>query len=367
MVRRRGNPPGTKCLAPFGSSPRAVVEHLEVIVTSASAARGVLLKPHGGAFTAVATVCVASHNPRSPDAALASAPSPAILRRVWRTRRTVRAQRAVAPNDRIREDGGRPHGRALYLPVMRAGKVTAIVYVERSPSDDPFTNEQCRLATLLAPQIATTMQLIDDHLHEMAELQERVNPPFLHNALSVIAQLTSADSPKAEEAILMLSRLYRYVLSSSPERIVTLAQEVAMSRDYLALEKHRLGSRMQAEIEVQGPLERVHVPSRLLHTMIESSVSHGLATKLGGGRVRVAIVVSAEECRLRVEDDGLAWAERSPRAEPCLQLLKRRLALHYRRRHSFRIHKENGLAVEIRLSLGEPRTTRRDRSRDAES
>ncbi|HEY0463588.1 MAG TPA: histidine kinase, partial [Polyangiaceae bacterium] len=328
-----------------GAYPEAVVQQLQQIMTAAAADRGMVLKQEGSVFTPVAAVSI------RPDGVHASEhtpclPSVSILRRVMRSRRAVRLPRSTPRRTSVETSAaGRVH-RALCLPVMHAGKVAAVLYVERSRVGGPFTEEQCQEVTLLAPQIATTMRLIAHHHREIKALHARVNPPFLHNAFSVIAQLATADPQEAEKAILMLSRLYRYVLSASPERVVTLAQEVAMSRDYLALEQHRLGERMQTEFEIDGPLERVHIPCLLLHTVVESSVSHGVATKLGGGRLKVAVIVNAKQCRLRVEDDGHAWADRGGQATS-LHLVKQRLILHYRRRHSFRLEKSKGLAVEI--------------------
>jgi len=101
------------------------------------------------------------------------------------------------------------------------------------------------------------------------------------------------------------------------------------------------------ELLLDGPLDRVHIPCLLLQTLIENSVSQGLATKMGGGNVKVVVQVDATRCVLRVEDDRLGSNQSTP-SEP-LRLLKQRLDRHYPRCHSLRVRKGDGLAIEIRI------------------
>jgi len=283
----------------------------------------------------------------SPPAALPVS----VVRRVFVHRRAVQflSESHVRVGMRRLPKPRQERTRALCLPLIQGSAVVGMVCVERNRRQR-FTGEQLRLGALLGRQATATIDIVERHAEELKAMQAKVNPPFLHNSLSVIAELVRSDPAKAEEAILMLSRLYRYVLESSAQRIVTLQQELEMSRDYLALEKHRLGERLHAEVMVDGPTERIHVPCLLLQTIVENLVSYGVADKVGRGHVRIGVSVSHRYCLFRVEDDGPAWQQRAVRAEPGLRAVRQRLALHYPRAHSFKLLRRHGVAVEVRIS-----------------
>jgi LytS/YehU family sensor histidine kinase len=79
-----------------------------------------------------------------------------------------------------------------------------------------------------------------------------MHPHFLFNALSGIAELTVADPPRAERAILGLAGLYRTILATSRQRAVSLEQELALVKSYLTLEKVRFGDRLTFRLDVDG-------------------------------------------------------------------------------------------------------------------
>lgn len=332
--------------------PEGLVETLLRIITTAVAGDGgLILKRRRGSFVSIAGVDLRrSRSDRAAGRGIPQNPSPVILRRVVGRRRPLLLH--SKPSADSRAMAAAP---GLCLPLIHGGQVAGVLYIEKSRRRaGGFTDDQRRMVALLAEEAATTMTLVDRYDSEMRALQARVNPPFLHNTLSVIAELVRVDPSKAEGAILMLSRLYRCFVDSSCERIVTLGEEVAISRDYLTLERYRLGDRMRTDIDVDGPLEHVHVPCLLLQSLVENIVSHGVASKVGDGRVRIDVSVNERRCRLRVQDDGPTWEERSARAGPGLRTVRDRLAVHYPRNHSFRIQKGEGLSVEICIPRGRP-------------
>ena len=185
----------------------------------------------------------------------------------------------------------------------------ALLYLERRISPRPFTRHQRQLVSLLGTQAVITTGIVDYYIGEMKALEAKVNPQFIHNTLSVVAELVVSDAGKAEEALVMLSRLYRYVLESPMDRIVSLSEEVAICRDYLALEQHRLGDRMKSDITISGPADLIHIPALILQPLVENGIRHGIARKVGEGHLRVEVDVTATTCRLRVSDDGAGWDE----------------------------------------------------------
>lgn len=133
-------------------------------------------------------------------------------------------------------------------------------------------------------------------------LVSQAQPHFLFNALNAIYALV-LDDEVARAAILTLSSYLRRSLDE-PDRIVMLAEELALTRDYLAIERLRFGDRLQVREEVPGALLAIGVPGLTVQPLVENSVRHGLA----GSSEPVTIMISAERrygaVRIVVEDDG---------------------------------------------------------------
>jgi LytS/YehU family sensor histidine kinase len=91
--------------------------------------------------------------------------------------------------------------------------------------------------------------------------------------------------------VLSLSRFLQTTLSLNPLHDVPLAQEIALQRDYLEIERERFGERMAFEIGLPAELEAALVPNLILQPLIENAVKHGV----GPSTRRVSIVLEARQ------------------------------------------------------------------------
>ena len=88
-----------------------------------------------------------------------------------------------------------------------------------------------------------------DTTARLAELQARIRPHFLFNTLNSAIALVRDDPARAEAMLEDLSELFRHALAD-PGESVTLAEEVALARRYLAIEQVRFGERLRVEWEL---------------------------------------------------------------------------------------------------------------------
>jgi predicted ATPase len=328
---------------------------LRVITTTAGGQRGFLVKPDGTRW-----VLLAGWEGDAEQRDFEGQPleglrllSEPIVRYVGRTNKFLHLQ-DPARDSRFDDDPylleRRPRS-LLCLPLLHRGELSAVLYLENSVCADVFTDEQRQLATLLGHQAAISMAVADYHKVEMDALQAKINPHFLYNTLSVVSELIVKDPERAEAAVIMLSNLYRYTLGASSDQVVTLAQELKIARDYLTLEQYRFGDRLSVDFHVTGPVENVHVPALIFQPLVENSVRHGVARKVGPGRVTVEVTVSDEHCTLRVEDDGPGWKE--PRSDGGfgLRSVQRRLGLLYQGNCELKITKSPGVCIEIKIPI----------------
>jgi sensor histidine kinase YesM len=80
-------------------------------------------------------------------------------------------------------------------------------------------------------------------------LKSQINPHFLFNTLNVIAGMANLeDAATTEQMIEALSSLFRYNLKTQAKEAL-LSQELKVSRDYMYLQKMRIGGRVEFELD----------------------------------------------------------------------------------------------------------------------
>ena len=124
----------------------------------------------------------------------------------------------------------------------------------------------------------------------LAELQSRILPHFLFNALNTALALVRVDPPRAEAVLEDLAELFRTALAESGTS-VTLEEEIALARRYLAIEQIRFGDRLQVQWDIDPRVLHARVPPLLLQPLVENAVRHGVEPAPGGARLRVQATV----------------------------------------------------------------------------
>jgi sensor histidine kinase YesM len=186
---------------------------------------------------------------------------------------------------------------------------------------------------------------------ELEALRARVNPHFLFNTLNSIASLIPEDPARAEEMVQRLSNLFHYVLSASESTVVSLEEELRFTGEYLAIEKVRLGERLEYGIESDPSLAGAAIPGMLLQPLVENAVAYGIAPRSDGGRVDVRCTREGERCTITVADTGKGFDERSTEEGFGISGVRRRLELNYPGDHSFDIASDGGVVVRIDIPV----------------
>lgn len=123
---------------------------------------------------------------------------------------------------------------------------------------------------------------------QLQALQSRIRPHFLFNSLNAALGLIRSN-PRAAETILEdLADLFRVLMRDSRER-VPLSSEIELCKQYLAIEKLRLGSRLESRWRVDDGALAALVPTLLLQPLIENAVHHGIEPALAGGVIEIDI------------------------------------------------------------------------------
>ena len=116
------------------------------------------------------------------------------------------------------------------------------------------------------------------HAAQVRALRYQVNPHFLFNTLNSLSSLVmSGRSDRAEEMLMALSTFFRTSLSMDPSADVSLAEEIALQRLYLDIEKVRFPDRLEVNIDIPEDLEQARVPALILQPLVENAIKYGVS------------------------------------------------------------------------------------------
>jgi len=167
--------------------------------------------------------------------------------------------------------------------------------------------------------------LADARLHA---LQARIRPHFLFNSLNAVLSLIRSEPKRAEEALEDLAELFRALMRDN-RQLSTLADELALCRQYLSLEQLRLGERLRIAWEVEDAPGEARVPQLLLQPLVENAIYHGIEPGLEPGTVRIRIAREKNELRLLVANPYHPDYQHRAGNRMALANLRERLALHF--------------------------------------
>ena len=130
------------------------------------------------------------------------------------------------------------------------------------------------------------MQSRAEALARYDALQARMQPHFLFNSLNAIAGLVRDDPARAEELVLDMADVLRAILRGHA-RQVPLAEEIALTRQYLRIEQQRLGDRLEVVWDVAGAPPDALIPPLSLQPLVENALRHGIERLERGGRIGI--------------------------------------------------------------------------------
>lgn len=114
---------------------------------------------------------------------------------------------------------------------------------------------------------------------ELSFLKAQINPHFLFNTLNSIYALAIEKSDDTPDAVVKLSELLRYVITDTQQDYIPLSLEMNYIRDYLDLQKIRLGNTMDLQYHLNISDENFRIAPMLLLPFIENAFKYGVSTE----------------------------------------------------------------------------------------
>lgn len=172
---------------------------------------------------------------------------------------------------------------------------------------------------------------------ELKNLKSQINPHFLFNTLNNIYALIAISQDKAQEAVMSLSQMLRYVLYDDDKMFVPIQKEVDFINNYISLMKLRLTK--QVEVNVVTNVDKnpeMPIAPLLFISFIENAFKHGV-TNNQPSHIHFSIeTIDANTVRCELRNSYFPKSEEHDKSGSGIGIenTKRRLQLIYPNAHT---------------------------------
>jgi two-component system, LytTR family, sensor kinase len=192
---------------------------------------------------------------------------------------------------------------------------------------------------------------------ELAFLKNQVSPHFFFNTLNNIYSLIEISKNDAQEAVLKLSKLMRYLLYESEQGKTLLSHEVDFMKNYIDLMKLRLSNKVELRIDFPDNLTEHHIPPLLFVPFIENAFKHGISYR-EKSFVHIALKTEKNKITFQCSNSLTSKTEKTHSENHSgigLDNVRKRLNLLFPESHSLKINTSGHifdvlLEIEIHIS-----------------
>ncbi len=211
-------------------------------------------------------------------------------------------------------------GGELYAPLIEYGHFNLWRYALLSAA----------VAALLLAYFRLRTQALSPALHKarLQALQARIRPHFLFNSINAVLGIVRADPKRAETALQDMADLFRMAMAHDGA-LVPARQEVALARQYLALEQLRLGERLKVNWRTEDMPDDALLPPLMLQPLLENAVYHGIEPLTEGGVIDIKLYRSGNEMHLEMYNPRQKQGSHHVGNKMALTNIRERLALQF--------------------------------------
>ncbi|HEX2836241.1 MAG TPA: histidine kinase [Thermoanaerobaculia bacterium] len=137
---------------------------------------------------------------------------------------------------------------------------------------------------------------------ELKTLKAQLDPHFLFNALHSISALCGTSPSSARTLTTLLAEYLRKSLRIGGAESITIAEELELALNYLAVERIRFGPRLEFAHDVDEGVRALRIPPLLLLPLVENAVTHGIAHLVEGGTIQMEAKREGDRVRVSVEN-----------------------------------------------------------------
>ena len=189
--------------------------------------------------------------------------------------------------------------------------------------------------------------------NELKFLKSQINPHFLFNSLNNIYSLSMIGSAKAQQSILYLSDMLRYVLYDCEKPVIAIEKEVTYIKDFIQL--FMLKSSKEYPITTSFTIEdpKLQIAPMLLIPFVENAFKHSNIQNIKESSIAIRIHSTSTSVLFSIENTF----KKGPIAKDGvggigIPNVKKRLLLLYPDAHSLEItENSNTFNVQLKMEL----------------
>lgn len=187
---------------------------------------------------------------------------------------------------------------------------------------------------------------------ELTVLKHQISPHFLFNTLNNIRWLTRKQSDRAEDAIIELSEILRYMLYQTSNNKVELADEITYLSRYVNLQRLRLHEKARVDFECTGNFAGVRIEPLLFIPFVENAFKFGIDPDYPS-LISIGLISSGKDiiftCRNQVFK-SLEINQATLTKGIGLSNVRKRLEMYYPKNYTLRIE-EFGSSFSVDLKI----------------
>jgi len=190
---------------------------------------------------------------------------------------------------------------------------------------------------------------------ELSFLRAQTNPHFLFNTLNNLYVLARKKSDKTPDAIMMLSKIMRFVLYECRAPRIAVSDEAKVIQDYIELEKLRYNKRLTIDYQENMDNPLTPIAPLLLLPFVENSFKHGAGSTTGDVHILINIALKEKQLSYTVQntvDTDVDSNSAGTSSGIGLRNVERQLDLLYPDQHELKITREHGFfTADLKIDL----------------
>lgn len=182
---------------------------------------------------------------------------------------------------------------------------------------------------------------------QLKSLQQQLSPHFFMNTLNNIHALIEYNKKDAQESILRLSQMMRYLLYDSGDGKTTLKKEIVFLKSYIDLVRLRLNDSFDLKLDFPKKIPDMDLYPYLFISFLENAFKHGIGTK-EGDFIHVQIEIINDKIHFNIKNSKPDLKSTDEYSGIGIENTKKRLDLLYGKYYSLNIYnRENDFEVDL--------------------
>ncbi len=134
---------------------------------------------------------------------------------------------------------------------------------------------------------------------QLNALRNQARPHFLFNTLNTLRDIIDQNSKETAKTFVdKLSDVYRYILESGNDHLVSLEDELQFSESYIHIQKERFGENLVLDWQIPSSCRSSLIVPMSIQLLLENAIKHNVVSRMKP----LLIHVEAKENSLRVSN-----------------------------------------------------------------